>query len=68
MKKIKQQKEYIVFNGLKFVVEWYFNSKGNSEALEYFDSLNDDEQMKALGLFELMGNVGEIKNKNKFNF
>ncbi len=67
-KKKNQIKEYVIFNGLKFIIEWYFNSKGDSYALEYFDSLNDDEQIKALGLFELMGNLGEIRNKTKFNF
>ena len=68
MKKNNNHTEYIIFNGSKFILEWYFNSKGCSDALEYFDSLNDEEQIKTLGLFELMGNVGEIKNKTKFNF
>lgn len=68
MKKKNTKTEYVIFNGSKFILEWYFNPKGSSDALEYFDSLNDDEQIKALGLFELMGNVGEIKNKTKFNF
>lgn len=67
-KKTQQQKEYIVFNGTKFTIEWYFDSKGRSAALDYFDALNDDEQIKSLGLFELMGNMGEIKNKTKFNY
>jgi hypothetical protein len=67
-KKTKQQKEYIVFNGAKFTIEWYFDKKGQSGALDYFEALTDDEQMKSLGLFELMGNIGEIKNKTKFNF
>lgn len=66
-KKTKQQKEYIVFNGKKFIIEWYFDPKGQSAAQEYFEALRDDEQIKALGLFELMGNIGEIKNKTKFN-
>ena len=68
MDKIKKQKEYIVFNGSKFTIEWYFDSKGHSSPLEYFESLSDDEQIKSFGLFELMGNIGEIKNKTKFNY
>ena len=67
-KKTKQLKEYIVFNGSKFTIEWYFYSKGKSAALDYFEALNDNEQIKSLGLFELMGNIGEIKNKTKFNY
>jgi phage-related protein len=67
-KKTEKQKEYIVFNGSKFAIEWYFDHKGNSSALNYFESLSEDEQIKSLGLFELMGNIGEIKNKTKFNY
>lgn len=67
-KKTEKQKEYIVFNGSKFVIEWYFNKKGQSNALDYFESLNEIEQIKSLGLFELMGDFGEIKNKTKFNY
>ena len=37
--------------------------KGRSAALDYFEALNDNEQIKSLGLFELMGNIGEIKNQ-----
>lgn len=69
MKKNNQSfKEYIVYNGAKFVIEWYFDYKGQSSALDYFESLNDDEQIKALSLFELMGTIGTIKNKTKFNY
>ena len=58
--------EYIAFEGEKFLIEWYFDSKGNSIALDYFESLNEDEQIKLLSLFELMGNIGVIKNETKF--
>lgn len=62
----KQLHEYIAFDGKKFLIEWYFDAKGNSTALDYFESLNEDEQIKLLGLFELMGNIGIIKNETKF--
>ena len=61
-----KQKEYIAFEGKKFTIEWYFDSKGRSISLDYFESLDDEEQAKALSLFKLMGNIGEIKNKTKF--
>lgn len=66
--KKSKQNEYIAFEGSKFTIEWYFDSNGKSRALNYFESLNDEVQMKLLGLFELMGNVGEIKNENKFRY
>ncbi len=61
------EKEYIAFAGSQYTVEWYFNNKGNSSALEYFENLTDDEQIKLLGLFQLIGNLGQIKNRTKFN-
>lgn len=67
-KEQKQSKEHIAFEGKKFTIEWYFDAKGKSAALEYFESLDDDMQIKLLGLFELMGNVGTIKNETKFRY
>lgn len=64
----KHSKECIAFAGEKFTIEWYFDGKGKSIALNYFESLEDEEQIKLLGLFELMGNVGAIRNKTKFNY
>jgi hypothetical protein len=67
-KEQKQSKEHIAFEGKKFTIEWYFDTKGKSAALEYFESLDDGMQIKLLGLFELMGNVGVIKNETKFRY
>ncbi len=67
-KQQKQSKEYIALEGTKFTIEWYFDAKGKSAAWEYFESLDDDMQIKLLGLFELMGNVGAIRNKTKFRY
>lgn len=64
----QNSKEYFAFEGTKFVIEWYFDPRGRSPALDYFEMLNEDSQVKSLGLFELIGNFGEIKNKSKFNY
>ncbi len=66
MKETKKLREFIAFSGQEFLVEWYFDSKGDSESLEYFESLDEDEQVKLLTLFKLIGNTGAIKNKTKF--
>lgn len=65
-KEQKKSLEYIAFEGSKFTIEWFFDKKGKSLALNYFNELTDDEQIKLLSLFELIGNIGEIKNKTKF--
>jgi hypothetical protein len=67
-KKQHKLKEYVAFEGEKFTIEWYFNDKGKSIALDYFESLNDNAQIKLLNLFELLGNVGSIKNETKFRY
>ena len=62
-----EHKDYIAFQGSEFTIEWYFDLKGKSIALDYFESMNEKQQIKLLELFALMGNVGEIRNKEKFN-
>ena len=66
MKETKRLHELIAFEGKEFLIEWYFDSKGESEPLEYFESLDENEQIKLLTLFKLIGNTGAIKNKTKF--
>lgn len=58
----------IVFEGTEFLIEWYFDAKGNSAALDYYKSLKEDERIKLLRLLESIGNFGEIKNKAKFRY
>lgn len=41
-------REYVAFEGEKFTIEWYFDSKGKSIALEYLESLDDENQVKLL--------------------
>jgi hypothetical protein len=47
--KKKQPLEYIVFEGSKFTIEWYFDDKGKSLSKDYFEELSDSDQIKALG-------------------
>jgi phage-related protein len=63
---MKNKKEYIAFEGNEFTIEWYFDKNDKSIALDYFESLDEQNQITLLKLFELMGNMGEIKNKTKF--
>lgn len=36
--------------------------------MDYFEALDEDSQIKLLNLFELIGNVGTIKNETKFKY
>lgn len=66
MKKKELKYEYIAFEGEKFIIEWYFDSKGKSISLEYLESLEDEKQVRLFELMKLIGNTGIIKNKTKF--
>ncbi len=60
------KKEFIAFLGSEFTIEWYYDQRGKSQALDYFEELSFDRQEKVMHLFEIMGNTGKIKNKEKF--
>ena len=44
--------EYIAYHGDFFTIEWYFDHKDQSQAFDYYQSLNADEQIKLLKLFK----------------
>lgn len=58
----------IAFEGEEFTIEWYFNEKGQSQALEYFRQQPKDMQRKLLNLVKLMGNHGKIFDQTKFRY
>lgn len=58
--------EHVAYRGKSFTIEWYFDVKKKSQALEYYQSLSDDERIKLLKLFKRMGDAGEIKDRTKF--
>ena len=60
-------REYAIYEGAVFTIEWYHSSNGKSQALEYFESLDDRQQDRFLSLVRLMGEVGKIFNTQKFN-
>lgn len=60
--------EYIAYEGKKFIIEWYFDEKSYSEALEYFESLSEGAQDKLFYLLKRMGDFGVISDKTKFRF
>ena len=59
-------KNYIAYQGRKFTVEWFFKANGCSDALEYFETLPIDRQLKVLQLFQLLADIGKIFNQEKF--
>jgi hypothetical protein len=58
--------EYIAHKGKKYTIEWYYNNRGASDALEYFNDLPIARKKKLLSLFITMGEMGKIFKKDKF--
>jgi phage-related protein len=61
-------KEFVAYSGDAFTIEWYFDEKCHSEALEYYIQLDARERIQLLKLFKRIGDVGEIHDKTKFRF
>lgn len=59
-------KEYVIYSGEKFTVEWFYNEQDTSDAKKYFDDLSDSQKRKFLVLVERLGQFGTISNKQKF--
>jgi phage-related protein len=62
----EEEREYVAYEGWAYTVEWYFDAKNKSQALNYYQSLNEEERRKVLMLFKRMGDAGVIRDKTKF--
>ena len=58
--------ERIAYQGQAFTIEWYYDERGYSQALDYFNALPENRQDDALMLFRRMGDDGKIFDTTKF--
>lgn len=61
-------KKFTAVEGDKYAIEWYFDLRGRSDPLEYFQGLSDARKKKALYLMKLVADRGKVFNKELFNF
>ena len=59
-------REYIAYKGLEFQIEWYYSPTGQSQAYEYYQELEVGDRIKVLKLFRMIGDIGKIRDENKF--
>lgn len=59
-------KPYVAYKGIEFTIEWYYDTKDQSQAFDYFMEQPTDKQRKLLNLFRLMADQGKIFDKTKF--
>jgi phage-related protein len=60
------KKNFIAYQGDEFTIEWYFDSKGKSSALEYYNGLPLHQKAKLEYLFRMLGDTGKIRSEEKF--
>lgn len=61
-------KQRIAYEGQEFTIEWYFDEKGRSQALEYYNLQSDERKRKTLNLIRLLAEQGKIFDKTKFMY
>jgi len=59
-------KNYLIYVGSVFQLEWFIDSNGESEARDYFEKLSEKQQLKFLFLVKRIGDFGKISNKEQF--
>ncbi|EKO51656.1 toxin-antitoxin system, toxin component, RelE domain protein [Leptospira kirschneri str. 200803703] len=57
--------EYLIYEGLKFSIEWYYDERFKSQALAYYETLSVDERDDFLVLVKVLAEKGQIFNKEK---
>ena len=60
------EEKHIAYEGVNFRIEWYVNEKGQSQALDYVNDMKENYIGKLMRLFEVMGDVGIIRDITKF--
>ena len=58
----------LLYAGLSFRLEWYFDETGYSQPYEYFKELSDVQKRKFLLLVKKMGDFGKIYDTSKFRY
>src|SRR5205085_2217522 len=64
--KVNMVKEYVIYKGIEYQIEWYYNNNGKSQALTYYERLTFNRKSRIFTLIKLMGDSGFINNREKF--
>jgi phage-related protein len=56
----------VIYVGLVYTLEWYYDKNGNSVGFEYFLKATRKQRRKFLVLVKRMGDFGKIFDKTKF--
>jgi hypothetical protein len=53
----KLEKYFIAYEGEEFTIEWYFDAKGKSQALEYYQEMSKTQKATLVHLFFILGSI-----------
>jgi hypothetical protein len=66
MARQRRPREIVAYEGRRFTFEWYYDDTGYSQASEYAEALDDAGRKKLAALLMVMGDIGQLRNKQKF--
>ena len=58
--------EAVAYKGSAFTIEWYFDERGRSDVLSYYEKLPMQRRVKLLKLLRYMAEFGKIFDATKF--
>ena len=58
--------DYVAYEGEIYQIEFYFDEKGKSQPKQYMEAMEAGDVKKFVHLLQMMGDVGQIRNKEKF--
>ena len=62
------KKQFIAYQGEIFSIEWYFDDRGKSVILDYYEELSTKQKERLLYLFYMLGDTGKIRTEEKFRY
>ena len=61
-----KKEDCVIYKGDCFQIEWYYDSEGNSQPFDYYESCDVVQKRKFLMLCQRMGDFGKILDITKF--
>ncbi|WP_253721589.1 hypothetical protein [Treponema sp. OMZ 787] len=58
----------LIYEGVFFRIEWFYDRAGYSQAFEYFKKTSPSQKRKFLLLVKKIGDFGKIFDKTKFRY
>ena len=61
-----RKEDCIIYKGIFFQIEWYYDAEGKSQPYDYYESCDLNQKRKFLMLCQRIGDFGKINDITKF--